>query len=58
MSNDCSFKRHIQKVTTTVRNLASWILWTFATRDNITMLTTRKTLVLPRHDYCCILWSP
>jgi hypothetical protein len=26
MSNDCSFKRHIQKVTTTVRNLASWIL--------------------------------
>ena len=58
MSNDCSFKRHIQKVTKTVRNLAAWILRTFTTRDNTTMLTTWKTLVLPRHDYCCILWSP
>ena len=58
MSNDCSFKTHIHKVTKTVRNLASWILRTFKTRDTTTMLTTWKTLVLPRHDYCCILQSP
>jgi len=58
MSNNCSFKPQIEKVTKTTRNLASWILRTFEARDNTTMLTSWKTLVLPRHDYCCILWSP
>ena len=58
ISNDCSFSKHIDKVAKSMRNMSSWILRTFETRDKLTLLTVWKTLVLPIHDYCSQLWSP
>lgn len=58
VSNDLSFKDHIQKVVTAMRNLSAWILRTFQSREKYVMLTMWKTLVLPIHDYCSQLWSP
>ena len=58
VSNDCSFKKHIEKVISSMRNISSWILRTFLSRNKEILLTTWKTLVLPIHDYCSQLWSP
>ena len=58
MSQDCSFSEHINKVITKTKDISSWILRTFATRDKHIMLTLWKALVLPHFDYCSQLWSP
>lgn len=58
MSCDGAFTAHIDKVCTTAKNLSSWILRTFKTRQKTPMLTLWKSLVLPHLDYCCQMWSP
>ena len=58
MSADGSFSEHIQKVVVKTKEIASWILRTFATRDRSVMLTLWKALVIPHFDYCSQLWSP
>ena len=58
MSNDATFNTHICTLTMKIRNLASWILRTFQSREKLLLLTMWKTLVLPIHDYCSQLWSP
>ena len=40
------------------RQLTGWILRTFKARDKCVMLTLFKSLVLPRLEYGCQLWSP
>ena len=58
MSNDASFKEHINSIIKTAKNKMGWILRTFRTRDKKSMLTLWKSLVRPILDYCCQLWSP
>ena len=58
MSGDCSFNEHINMRTKQCRQLTGWILCTFKARDKCVMLTLFKSLVLPRLEYGCQLWSP
>jgi len=58
MSNDCSFKVHINNVIESAKRTSSWILRTFRTRDRIPMLTLYKSLVRPILEYCSALWAP
>ena len=58
LSSDTTFKHHIDKKVSAMKNKVSWILRTFRTRADIPMLTLWKQLVLSEHDYCCQIWSP
>ena len=58
LSDDCMFKEHINKVIEKARNMASWILRTFRTRESNPMLLLFKSLVLPILEYCSVIWSP
>ena len=58
MSNDATFSQHMFHVTAVAKQLAGWVLRTFQTRNAKCMLTLWKSLILPRTEYCCQLWSP
>lgn len=58
LSDDCTFDVHITKIVTSAKNLTSWILRTFTTRDATTMLMLWKSLVRPVLEYCSVLWCP
>ena len=58
MSDDCTFKQHIEKVVNKSCDTSSWILRTFTLRSRELMLTLWKSLVIPHLDYCSQLWSP
>ena len=58
MSSDCTFREHISRSVNAAKSLTGWILRTFCTRNALPMLTLWKSLVLPKLDYCCILWNP
>ena len=58
MSSDGTFSHHYSKITQAARQLSGWILRTFTTREKTCMLTLWKSLVLPKMEYCCQLWSP
>ena len=58
MSNDATFRTHINTVTKASRSKLGWILRTFQTREKLPMLTLWKSLVIPILDYCSQLWSP
>ena len=58
MSDDCSFKTHINNIIQSGKNMASWILRTFLTRDQTTMLTLFTSLVRPILEYSSVLWGP
>ena len=58
MSSDCTFHEHISQTVDAAKSLTGWILRTFYTRSALPMLTLWKSLVLPKLDYCCILWNP
>ena len=58
MSDDCTFSAHIAKVIEKAKNMASWVLRTFRTREAKPMLLLFKMLILPILEYCSVLWSP
>ena len=58
MSDDCLFKQQINAISEKAKNLISWILRTFKTREYEVMITLYKSLVLPILEYCSVLWSP
>ena len=58
MSNDCSFKTHINNIIESAKRISSWIFRTFSTREKIPMLTLYKSLVRPILEYCSVLWAP
>ena len=58
MSDDCRFADHINNVLEKARNMCSWILRTFRTREPEPMLLLYKMLVLPILEYCSVLWTP
>ena len=58
MSNNGTFKKHIEEVVREARSQAAWALRTFSTRDIIPMTTLFKVLAQYKLDYCSQLWSP
>jgi len=58
MSNDCSFKVHINNTIESAKRISLWILRTFRTREITPMLTLYKSLVRPILEYCSALWAP
>jgi hypothetical protein len=58
MSDDCTFSAHIASVIEKAKNMASWVLRTFRTREAKPMLLLYKMLILPLLEYCSVLWSP
>ena len=58
ISDDLSFDDHINKITGKGRQMAGWILRVFTSRALFLMKILLKQLVLPRIEYCCVLWSP
>ncbi len=58
MSNDCRFDNHISKVIESSKSMMAWILRSFSTRKQEHMLLLWKTYVLPKLEYCSVLWCP
>ena len=58
MSNDCTFKAHINNIIESAKRISSWILRTFKTREKLPMLTLFKSLVRPILEYGSVLWAP
>lgn len=58
LSDDCTFTEHINSAIEKAKNMSSWILRTFRTRQSRPMLLLFKMLVLPILEYCSVLWSP
>ena len=53
-----NFDTHITEVVKKGRNMASWIMRVFSTRDEVPLMTLYRSMVLPQLEYCCQLWSP
>ena len=53
-----NFDTHITEVVKKGRNMASWIMRVFSTRDEVPLMTLFRSMVLPQLEYCCQLWSP
>jgi hypothetical protein len=58
LSNDCSWTPHINQMTQTARQIASWVLSVFRDRSQTVMLTLFKTMVRSKLEYCCPVWDP
>ena len=58
MSNDLSFVYHIEQTVNKGRVMSGWLLRTFKTRDPEHLLPLWKTLVIPKLEYQCQVWSP
>ena len=58
MSASNSFNDQIEKTIEKAKQISSWILRSFHSRNQTLMLTLWKSLALPIVEYCSILWSP
>ena len=58
MSCDGSFKFHIDQIIETSKKIFSCIQRVFHSRSQSLMITLRKSLVIPRLEYCSQLWCP
>lgn len=57
MSNDAYFQVHIIKLAIKCKLLAGWILRTFRTKEQETMMVICRIFALSHLDYCSQLWS-
>ncbi|XP_063682119.1 uncharacterized protein LOC134816990 [Bolinopsis microptera] len=55
---DLNWRTHIAMKSAKARNMASWVLRTFISRDVTTMMLLYKSYVRSHLEYCCPLWSP
>ena len=58
LSDDLSFNKDIDKMTSACRKMSGWVMRTFRTRSKGVMLVIWKSLIQSRLDYCSQLWSP
>ena len=56
LNDDLSFKTHIAKTVSTVKQKSGWILCSIVSRESLTLKRLWKTYVLPSIDYCSVLW--
>ena len=58
LTNNAKFEEHIVDIVKKTRCKLAWILRTFTSRDEKTLMTLYKSLVRPNLEYCCQLWNP
>ena len=58
ISDDLSFDKHIRGIVAKGKQMAGWVLRTFKSRAPYLMKICLKQLILPRIEYCCVLWNP
>ena len=58
IDNNLDWGFHYNIISKKAKQLSSWILNTFYTRDKSTMLTLFNSLVRSRLEYCCEVWNP
>ena len=58
MSDNAKFGSHINRIVNEANGIKNRILRTFNSRDELSMLTLYKSLILPKLEYCCQLWNP
>ncbi len=58
MTDDAVFGTHIGQLVKKCRMQMGWILRVFSSRDELSMLTLYRSLLLPLLEYCCQLWHP
>ena len=58
MSSSGKHDQQIQDIVKSGNMTAGWILRVFKSRDQKVMLTLYKSIVLPKMEYCSVLWSP
>ena len=58
MNDQGTFTDHIEKVTTDCRRTMAMIFRSFSTRDEMTLKTLYKSLILSKLDYCSPLYMP
>ena len=58
VSHDLSWSRHISDTVVKARNVASWVLSVFKTRNKDVMLTLYKSLVRSILEYNSPVWNP
>ena len=58
VNNKGTFTEHIDSTTKTCLKISGMILRSFHSREKDIMLTLLKVLILPRMDYCSVLWAP
>jgi hypothetical protein len=57
MSNDYTFRPHIQSVITKASRMVGWVLRTFKTGERQVKLTLYKQLLLSQLENCCPVWA-
>ena len=58
IDNSGTFEAHITEAIKQGKNMASWTMRVFSTREILPMMTLFRSMVLPQLEYCCQLWSP
>ena len=58
IDSELKWRTHITMKSLKAKNMASWVLRTFVTRDKDTMMLLYKSYVRSHVEYCCPLWSP
>ena len=58
VASDLSFNVQIDSAIVVATQMAGWVLRSFRTRARHLMLVMLRTIIQPRLDYCCVLWSP
>ena len=58
MEKDLRWRQHIANKSAEASRKAGWVLRTFSSRDESTMMLLYKTYVRSIIEYCCALWSP
>ena len=58
MEEDVNFKKHMEVTISKGRKQIGWIMRTFKCRDQFSMITLYKSIVLPIIEYCSQLWCP
>ena len=58
VDSDLKWRTHIAMKSQKAKNMASWVLRTFTTRDTETMMLLYKSYVRSHLEYCGPLWSP
>ena len=53
-----NWKLQIDTVYKKCKQVSAWVLSVFYTRDKSTMITLFNSLIRPKLEYCCEVWSP
>ena len=58
IDNKLTFDDHIKYVVKSSQQVSAWILRTFLSREKFLLKVLLKSLLIPKTEYACVLWSP